>query len=50
MQRNQKNYETIPNGTLGLIAMDSCRELGENVNTNMKMILLFVDIREILIC
>ena len=32
MQRNQKNYETIPNGTLGLIAMDSCRELGEKVD------------------
>lgn len=32
MQRNEKNYETIPNGTLGLIAMDSCKELGEKVD------------------
>lgn len=32
MQRNEKNYETIPTGTLGLIAMDSCREMGEKVD------------------
>ena len=32
MQRNEMNYETIPNGTLGLIAMESCREMGEKVD------------------
>lgn len=32
MQRNEKNYETIPTGTLGLIAMESCKEMGKKVD------------------
>lgn len=32
MQRNEKNYETIPAGSLGVIALESCRELGEMVD------------------
>lgn len=32
MQRNERNYETIPTGSLGVIPLESCRELGEMVN------------------
>ena len=32
MQRNEKNYETIPTGSLGLIAMESCKEMGKKVD------------------
>ena len=32
MQRNKRNYETIPTGTLGLIALESCKEIGEKVD------------------
>ena len=32
MQRNEKNYETIPTGTLGLVAMESFKEMGEKVD------------------
>ena len=32
MQRNERNYETIPAGALGVIALDSCRPLGEMVD------------------
>lgn len=32
MQRNEKNYETIPTGPLGVVALESCKELGEKVD------------------
>ena len=32
MQRNERNYETIPAGSLGVIALESCRQLGEMVD------------------
>ncbi len=32
MQRNEKNYETIPVGTLGLVSLESSRELSEKVD------------------
>ena len=32
MQRNEKNYETIPAGSLGVIALEGCRSLGEMVD------------------
>ena len=32
MQRNERNYETIPAGALGVIALESCRPLGEMVD------------------
>lgn len=32
MQRNEKNYETIPAGSLGVISLEGCRELGEMVD------------------
>ena len=32
LQRSQRVLETIPTGSLGLIPLDSCRELGEKVN------------------
>ena len=32
MQRNKRNYETIPTGPLGVIALESCRSLGEKVD------------------
>ena len=33
MQRNERNYETIPAGALGVIALESCRPLGEMVDS-----------------
>ncbi len=30
MQHDERNLETIPAGALGLIALESCREIGEN--------------------
>ncbi len=32
MQHDERNLETIPTGALGLIALDSCREMGERVD------------------
>ena len=32
MQRNEKNYETIPTGPLGLVALESCKEMGDKVD------------------
>lgn len=32
MQRNQKNYETIPTGPLGVVALESCKDLGQKVD------------------
>lgn len=32
MQRNEKNYGTIPTGSLGVIALESCRALGDKVD------------------
>lgn len=32
MQRNEKNYETIPAGSLGVISLESCRAMGEKVD------------------
>ncbi|MFP3154287.1 ribose-phosphate pyrophosphokinase [Lachnospiraceae bacterium ZAX-1] len=32
MQRNERNLESIPVGTLGLIPLESCRELGKKVD------------------
>ncbi len=31
-QHDERNLETIPVGSLGLIAMDSCKEIGDRVN------------------
>ena len=32
MQRNEKNYETVPVGSLGVIPLESCKELGKKIN------------------
>lgn len=32
MQRNERNYETIPAGSLGVIALESCQALGKMVD------------------
>lgn len=32
MQHDERNLETIPAGSLGLIALESCREIGEKVD------------------
>lgn len=32
MQRNEKNYETIPAGSLGVIPLESCKKLGKKVD------------------
>lgn len=32
MQRNEQNYETIPAGSLGVIPLESCLELGKKVD------------------
>lgn len=32
MQRNEKNYETIPVGSLGVLSLESCRELSKKVD------------------
>ena len=33
MQRNERNYETIPTGALGVISLESCQELGKMVDS-----------------
>ena len=30
---NEKNLETIPVGPLGIVALESCKELGDKVNS-----------------
>lgn len=32
MQRNEKNYETVPVGSLGVIPLESCKDLGRKIN------------------
>lgn len=32
MQRNEKNYETVPVGSLGVVPLESCRDLGRKIN------------------
>ena len=32
MQHDERNLETIPAGALGLIALNSCKEIGEAVD------------------
>ena len=32
MHNDQRNLETIPTGALGIIPLESCREIGEKVD------------------
>lgn len=43
MQRNEKNYETIPAGSLGVVSMAGCQELGKKVD---KYLVAFREERE----
>ncbi len=43
MQRNEKNYETIPAGSLGVVSMAGCQELGKKVD---KYLVTFREERE----
>ena len=45
MHNDQRNLETIPTGALGIIPLESCREIGEKVaNMSMKTTLHSKDI------
>ena len=40
MHNDQRNLETIPTGALGIIPLESCREIGEKVDKYLVIFLL----------
>ena len=48
LRRTERILENIPVGSLGLIALTGCEELGKKAQTSIAMMLLLPDMRRIL--